>query len=103
MEAGKLRYRVEIQTADIGRSTTGQELKGWSTIATVWAGMTQVESQEADGKLPTSIALFDFILRPFALTSRDRIKVGSEIYNIVSVPITTTERTTCRAALEGNG
>ena len=40
MQAGKLRHRVKLQELTEAADNTGQLIKNWNTIATVWADIT---------------------------------------------------------------
>lgn len=48
MKAGALRERVVIETAvDTQDSTTGEPVRTWSTLATVWASIEPLRVREA--------------------------------------------------------
>ncbi len=46
MQTGRLRERVTIQTEDVTRDASGQELKTWPDVATVWAQVLPGASAE---------------------------------------------------------
>lgn len=46
MQTGRLRERITIQTENVTRDASGQELKTWDDVATVWANVTPGASSE---------------------------------------------------------
>lgn len=46
MQSGRLRERVTIQTETVTRDASGEELRTWAEVATVWASVTPGASSE---------------------------------------------------------
>ncbi|HMR01767.1 MAG TPA: phage head closure protein [Candidatus Competibacter phosphatis] len=46
MQTGRLRERLTIQQETVTRDDSGEELKSWSTLATVWGQVTPGASSE---------------------------------------------------------
>jgi len=49
MRAGRLKKRVAIQQATDSRGATGQVIKTWATVATVWAGIEPIKGDQSPG------------------------------------------------------
>ena len=49
IDPGKLRERVEVQTATESRNALGEPVRTWATAATVWASVEGVSAREALG------------------------------------------------------
>lgn len=87
MRAGKLDQRVTIQSATIARDSYGNEVRTWSTLATVWAeveplvGREFMEGRQVESEVTTRIR----IRYRTDLTTAMRAVHGSVTYDIVSV------------------
>ena len=89
VRTGVLRLRVEIQRAGESRDAEG----GFTSVAfvtekTVWANINPLSAQErVQGDQVKAIRTHRIIMRFYspAITSVDRIKFGTRIFNIVSV------------------
>lgn len=46
MQTGRLRERVTIQQESVTRDGSGEQLKSWTEVATVWAAVTPGASSE---------------------------------------------------------
>ena len=47
MKAGTLRHRITLQTAvDTQDTTTGEPVRSWTTLATVWADISPLSGRE---------------------------------------------------------
>lgn len=89
MSAGKLRDRLTIERAsETGRDEHGKTIVKWSALATVWgrisplSGKELFEAQQTEARTNTRI----LIRRYAGLTSRDRIRFGTRIFNLTYVP-----------------
>ena len=47
MQAGKLRKRLILQTESVSANALGEDIKSWSTLATVWGGDVPLSGREA--------------------------------------------------------
>ena len=94
MEAGRLNQRVEVQSASESRNAAGDVDQTWSTDNFRWAqieplkGRELFEAQQAKSDVTHKIRLRFYD----GLTGRNRIKMGSRIFNIVGAPINSSER-----------
>lgn len=90
MRAGRLKQRIAIQTAAETKGATGQTVKTWSTVATVWAavepirGEERIAAQGVQAKL-THRVILRYISCP-TLTSAHRFLLGARVLEIVSPP-----------------
>lgn len=86
MEAGKLRHRVTVQTATETRDASGEPIRGWADTATVWASIDPVSGREmlAAGQVNAE-AVVRVRMRYRALTTAQRLKWGSRVFDVVSV------------------
>jgi SPP1 family predicted phage head-tail adaptor len=90
MRAGKLRHRLVIQRATTTQGSTGQPVKTWTTLATVWGDVKGIESDETEGgeKQTLAIAKYDILIRYFAgLTALDRLIHDGKVLEIASTPV----------------
>lgn len=46
MRAGELRERIQLQAKAVSRNATGEEVRVWNPLATVWARVTVVSGDE---------------------------------------------------------
>lgn len=89
MQAGTLRHQIEIQS----HSATADELNqivitegDWSTDATRWAAIQPMSGRELEHNNAVYADVSHKItLRHYDLTTEDRIKYGTRIFNIISV------------------
>lgn len=60
MQAGRLRHRIVLQTAvDTQDQTTGEPVRSWSTLATVWANILPMKGREIMAAANTPLAECD--------------------------------------------
>lgn len=60
MQAGKLRHRITLQSAvDTQDQTTGEPVRSWSTLATVWANVLPMKGREIMAAANTPLAECD--------------------------------------------
>lgn len=60
MQAGALRHRITLQAAvDTQDGTTGEPVRSWSTIATVWASVLPMKGREIMAVADTPLAECD--------------------------------------------
>lgn len=88
MRAGRLRNQVTIQTPTETRSgTSGQVVKSWATLATVWAGIEPLSGRElAQAGAEQSVSDFRIVLRYLStVTNKCRVVFGSRVFEIQSV------------------
>lgn len=84
MEAGKLRHRVDLQRVAVTRDTHGDQVKTWTTLATVWASIEPLSGREF---LSASQVMADVTARikirgGIDLTPKDRVVFGSRVFDI---------------------
>ena len=73
MRIGALRHRLTIQTAiDTQDQTTGEPVRTWSTLATVWAEIAPIKGREA---LTSNVTLGE-------VDTRIRIRWSSALSNL---------------------
>ena len=87
MRAGQLRHRVTIQTPGGSASAFGEVAETWSTVATVWAAVEPLKSEERrendQGKTFTSHRV---LLRyRDDVTTAERLQFDGRVLNIASV------------------
>jgi SPP1 family predicted phage head-tail adaptor len=46
MQIGKMRHRIELQSFSASKDSFGQEIKTYTTYATVWADVRQISGRE---------------------------------------------------------
>ena len=87
MRAGKLRNRVQLQTATVAQNEYGDPGKTWTTFKTVWArirpvsGSEFLEAQRVESELTHEIT----IRKNDLLTTADRVKHKTKIFNIEAI------------------
>jgi SPP1 family predicted phage head-tail adaptor len=87
IDSGQLRQRVEIQRNTTTKDAKGQPINGWTTIAERWAAVLPASGQffVASEQIRNSTS-HKIVMRYFdGLTPKDRIKLGSRIFNVLSV------------------
>ncbi len=95
MRAGLLRHLITIQTPTETRSgTSGQVVKSWATLATVWAGIEPLSGRElAQSGAEQSGSDFRIVLRYLStVTNKCRVVFGSRVFEITQPPINRNER-----------
>ena len=87
MQAGKLRKRIEIQSAIETRDAHGGVSRTWSTDVTRWASVEPLRMRETFEGQQIDARLTHFIRLRYisGLTDRHRLKFGSRIFHIHSV------------------
>lgn len=86
MIIGKLRHRIEIQTASEAADSLGQMTKTWTTAVTRYAaieplsGRELIQAQQVNSEITHKVTL-----RYYAVTSKMRFKFGSRYFEIMSV------------------
>lgn len=90
VNAGQLDRRVAFDAATVTRGASGEERVAWTELFTVWGAVLPVTGRE---KLNGAQVLADMDTRiriryssqSAVLTPKHRARVGSTVYNIVSV------------------
>lgn len=85
--AGKLRHRVTVQQFIESQDSYGQENKTWSDHKTIWASVEPLRVRERmEAKQQQTDITHSITIRYLSsITSEDRIKWGSRIFNISEV------------------
>ncbi len=95
MRAGRLKKRIAIQAATETKGATGQTVKTWTTVATVWAGIEPVRGEERIAAQGVQARLtHKVILRHNAyptLTSDHRFLYGTKVFEITGPPVNSFE------------
>lgn len=83
--APRLRHRGDLQRSTISRGTTGGPEETWETRKTVWVGIEPMsgrevfQAQQVEARVTHRLTMrYDEAL---AVTAKDRLKVGSRIFN----------------------
>jgi len=87
IDAGSLRFRVDIQTNAPTTTSKGEHLDDWTTTVTRWASITPAAGQffTASEQIRNSVS-HKIVIRYYGgLTPRHRLKFGSRIFSILSV------------------
>lgn len=96
MNIGSLRHRLTLQRlADPPvRDAYGEVTESWVALATVWGSVDQLGGREMTyASQRQSAATHKIVIRYYAgLTSADRVKFGTRIFNIEGPPLNTEER-----------
>lgn len=89
MNAGKLRHRLTLQRATVTRGATGQELKTWHDLATVWGeAQAQTMPEGTAEKQVTALSKYVVTIRYYpGLTALDRVLFDGRPLNIDSQPV----------------
>lgn len=85
---GEKRKRMEVQKKTETRSGEGDFIEGWVTENSMWAKLNPVGAQERiDGDQTTNIRTHRVTMSFYSpgITGAARLKMGSRIFNIVSV------------------
>ena len=83
---GKLDKRIEIQNYTVAKNSSGEDVRSWSTLVTVWAGITYKgggETYEADQKVATDRVIFR--IRYTTVAADYRILYDSTYYDILDI------------------
>lgn len=95
MRAGRLNKRIAIQAATDTKGATGQTVRTWSTVASVWAGIEPLRGDERVAAQNTQARMtHKVILRHNAypsLTSSHRFLFGTRVFEIVAPPVNSYE------------
>ena len=89
MRAGRLKHRVQIQTATTARGATGEPVATWTTVKTIWAAIEPVKGDErlaaqgVQARLTHRVHLRYNAYR--ALSSAMRFCYGTRIFEITAV------------------
>lgn len=87
--AGRLKYRVELQSKSVTRDAMGGEAITWVTQSTVWAevsalsGRALIAAQQAQSEVTARITVRK--LAAGSLAADWRIKHGSDIYTLHAI------------------
>jgi SPP1 family predicted phage head-tail adaptor len=87
MKSGKLRHRIIIEQATLGRSATGEVTKTWATFATLWSERRDGKSREflAAQAVQSEVHTL-FVTRYFAgVTNLMRVNFEGVLYDIHAV------------------
>lgn len=87
MQAGKLRDRVQLQSATTSRDSIGGFSKSWTTYATVWGALKSsggTERKEADKTHAQVTCQWEFRFRSDVMP-RHRILFGDRTFEITRV------------------
>jgi SPP1 family predicted phage head-tail adaptor len=88
MAAGRLDRRITIKSATITRAPSGQEIKTWTTFASVWAELVQEQGGDAfeDGvqRLSARKVLWKIRYLPDVLVDM-KIEWDGQVYRITDV------------------
>jgi head-tail adaptor len=83
---GELSSRVEIQSCSESQNTFGEIIETWQTQATRWASIEAKASKEQpNNEKQLSVNNYLITMRPYGLTSKMRLKHGSDIYEITGI------------------
>lgn len=86
-QAGQLDRRITIQTFSETTDAFGQEVKSYSTLASVWANVVERSGKEGEeGDMLASTKRVEFIIRYRTdVNAEMRISYNSNIYKIQSI------------------
>ena len=86
-QAGQLDRRITIQTFSETTDNFGQEVKSFSTLASVWANMVEkVGSEGEDGEMIAATKKVEFVIRYRTDVNEEmRISYNSNIYKIQAI------------------
>lgn len=89
MEAGRLRHRIDLQRVSVTADSHGDQVKTWTTLATVWAEKIEMTGRERNvGAVVLADVTHEFRIRArpdLALTPKDRVRFGSRVFDIRAV------------------
>ena len=86
-QAGQLDRRITLQTFSEATDSFGQEVKTYSTLASVWANVKEkVGSEGEDGDMLAATKKVEFIIRYRTdVNEQMRISYNSNIYKIQAI------------------
>lgn len=86
-QAGQLDRRITIQTFSESTDSFGQEVKSYSTLASVWANVTEkIGNEGEDGDMIAATKKVEFIIRYRTdVNEQMRISYNSNIYKIQAI------------------
>lgn len=86
-QAGQLDRRITIQTFSETTDTFGQQVKTYSTLASVWANVVERSGKEGEeGDMLASTKRVEFIIRYRTdVNAEMRVSYNSNIYKIQSI------------------
>lgn len=86
-QAGQLDRRITLQTFSEATDSFGQEVKTYSTLASVWANVVEkVGSEGEDGDMLAATKKVEFIIRYRTdVNEQMRISYNSNIYKIQAI------------------
>lgn len=84
MDAGRLRYKIELQSAESTKDAAGQKQLFYTTYATVWAAIEPLTGREAlvAQQVRASVTHKITVYYRNDLKPTHRIKYGSRIFDI---------------------
>ncbi|PRC93084.1 phage head closure protein [Solimicrobium silvestre] len=87
MNSGQLNRRITIQAASTKQDALGQPIDGWSEVATVWAGITDINGREfiAAAAVQNTVQTKIIIRYRAGITPAMRVLHKDSIYNIEAV------------------
>lgn len=87
MNIGKLRHRLELQSATDSTDSYGQPARTWATYATVWGEVVPVSGVEAQTAYQAGVVLTHLVTVRYRddVTAQHRIKYGTRYLNIKAV------------------
>lgn len=86
MESGKLRHRVQIQSATEARDAHGQMIKTWTLVATVWARIEPLRGKEyIEAQASTATVTHKIKMRHRTLTVGQRLVHAARTFNIENI------------------
>lgn len=82
-----MRHRVELQSFSTAQNAFGEEVRTWTTFATVWASVEPLQGRELmEAQQINAETTIKIMLRYNAtIESVHRVKIGSRLLDIVSV------------------
>ncbi len=87
MRAGELRHRVQLQTKTVTRNSFSEEVRAWSTLATVWGRVKTLSGDESIVQSQETATLtHEILIRAYAGVSPvQRVLWQSRVFEIHSV------------------
>lgn len=87
MIIGKLRHRLELQSATDSTDSYGQPTRTWATYATVWGSIEPMSASEGPlaDQLQGAISHLVTVRYNSTLAVEHRIKFGTRYFNVVGV------------------
>lgn len=84
---GEMRWRLEVQANTPTTTAKGEHVQGWSTVVTRWASIVPAAGQffTASEQVRSKVS-HKIVMRYYdGLTPKHRLKLGSRVFNILSV------------------